>query len=187
VTIGLHPEEFAEALVRKNARSISVISGAKAALKTVRQPFQDAPRNQGPNMPRWFIAETMSSVVDRLALVGSSTERGTRRDEATTYAIPKTATKTFECIYPFGCLGSMSETPPLNVIVYAPHQRGFPLASQRSPTLNRYCIRCPIDTDLDDWIDARFWVELNEEDLDHLCSSDSAQATLAEQCVGSAF
>jgi p-hydroxybenzoate 3-monooxygenase len=67
---------------------------------------------------------------------------------------------TFERMYPFGWLGIMSETPPIKEIVYAHHERGFALASQRSPSLSRYYIQCPIGTDLAAWTDERFWDEL---------------------------
>jgi p-hydroxybenzoate 3-monooxygenase len=75
-------------------------------------------------------------------------------------AIPQNVVSTFERSYPFGWLGIMSETPPLNDIVYAQHERGFALASQRSPKLSRYYIQCPIDTNPRDWSDERFWTEL---------------------------
>ena len=45
-------------------------------------------------------------------------------------------------------------------IVYANHPRGFALASSRSPTLSRYYIQVPLDTDIADWPDERFWSEL---------------------------
>lgn len=67
---------------------------------------------------------------------------------------------TFERVYPFGWLGIMSETPPIDDIVYAQHERGFALASQRSPMLSRYYIQCPSDTNLAEWSDVRFWDEL---------------------------
>jgi len=54
----------------------------------------------------------------------------------------------------------MSETPPIEDIIYAQHERGFALASQRSPMLSRYYIQCPSDTNLADWPDNRFWSEL---------------------------
>ena len=75
-------------------------------------------------------------------------------------SIPRDVLRTFERVYPFGWLGIMSETPPLHDIVYAQHQRGFALASQRSPMLSRYYIQCPSDTDLAEWPDDRFWEEL---------------------------
>jgi p-hydroxybenzoate 3-monooxygenase len=75
-------------------------------------------------------------------------------------AIPVDVLHTFEKFYPFGWLGIMSETPPLDEIVYANHPRGFALASQRNPMLSRYYIQCELDTDINDWPDERFWEEL---------------------------
>lgn len=75
-------------------------------------------------------------------------------------SIPEDSRREFERAYPFGWLGIMSETPPLEDIVYASHERGFALASQRNPMLSRYYIQCPLDTNIDDWPDDRFWQEL---------------------------
>lgn len=75
-------------------------------------------------------------------------------------SIPQEILKTYELAYPFGWLGIMSETPPIEDIVYAHHQRGFALASQRSPMLSRYYIQCAIDANVDEWPDDRFWEEL---------------------------
>lgn len=74
--------------------------------------------------------------------------------------IPDDVLCTYEKVYPFGWLGVMSETPPLDEIVYANHPRGFALASQRNPMLSRYYIQCELDTQLEDWPDNRFWDEL---------------------------
>jgi p-hydroxybenzoate 3-monooxygenase len=75
-------------------------------------------------------------------------------------SIPGTILRTFDKGYPFGWLGIMSETKPLPEIVYANHQRGFALASQRSERLSRYYIQCPLDHDIEEWPDDRFWEEL---------------------------
>lgn len=75
-------------------------------------------------------------------------------------AIPAPVLKTYEKVYPFGWLGIMSETPPLQDIIYANHPRGFALASQRNPVLSRYYLQCDLDTDIADWPDDRFWLEL---------------------------
>jgi p-hydroxybenzoate 3-monooxygenase len=75
--------------------------------------------------------------------------------------IPVERTATFEREYPFGWLGILSETPPVShELVYANHPRGFALCSMRSTHLSRYYIQCPLDTQLDDWPDERFWDEL---------------------------
>jgi p-hydroxybenzoate 3-monooxygenase len=75
-------------------------------------------------------------------------------------AIPDSVLTTYEKEYPFGWLGIMSETPPLPDLVYANHERGFALASQRNPMLSRYYVQCPLDDTVDDWPDDRFWTEL---------------------------
>ncbi len=76
------------------------------------------------------------------------------------HSIPAELTQVYEKIYPFGWLGVMSETPPLEDIVYASHERGFALASQRNPMLSRYYIQCSLDDRPEDWPDDRFWEEL---------------------------
>ncbi len=76
-------------------------------------------------------------------------------------ALPESITRVYERVYPFGWLGIMSETPPVNdELIYARHERGFALCSMRNPTLSRYYIQCPIDADLAEWSDDRFWAEL---------------------------
>lgn len=75
-------------------------------------------------------------------------------------AIPGTVLRTFEKEYPFGWLGIMSETPPLPDLVYANHENGFALASQRNPMLSRYYVQCSLEDDVADWSDDRFWSEL---------------------------
>jgi p-hydroxybenzoate 3-monooxygenase len=75
-------------------------------------------------------------------------------------AIPASVLRTYEKAYPFGWLGIMSQTPPLEHIVYCNSPRGFALASQRNPMLSRYYVQCPLDDTVDDWPDSRFWEEL---------------------------
>lgn len=74
--------------------------------------------------------------------------------------IPRSVLKTYDKSYPFGWLGVMSETRPLPDIVYANHERGFALASQRNERLSRYYIQCPLDHHVDEWPDDLFWEEL---------------------------
>ena len=75
-------------------------------------------------------------------------------------AIPAARRRAFERTYPFGWLGILSETPPLPELIYANSPRGFALSSQRGPAMARYYVQCPLDTDLEDWPDERFWEEL---------------------------
>ncbi len=98
-------------------------------------------------------------------------------------SIPRDVLRTFERVYPFGWLGVMSETPPIEDIVYAQHERGFALASQRSPTLSRYYIQCPSNTDQEAWPDDRFWEELKarfpRELADQIVTGPSIEKSIA--------
>ena len=98
-------------------------------------------------------------------------------------AIPPSVLHTVEKVYPFGWLGVLSETPPIEEIVYARHARGFALASQRNPMLSRYYIQCPLDTRLEDWPDDRFWAELKArfppEIADRIVTGASIEKSIA--------
>ena len=97
--------------------------------------------------------------------------------------IPADVLRTFEKVYPFGWLGIMSRTPPLEDIIYANHPRGFALASQRSPMLSRYYIQCELDADLNDWPDERYWEELKarfpKEIADKIVTGPSIEKSIA--------
>lgn len=75
--------------------------------------------------------------------------------------MPKDVLKIYERVYPFGWLGVLSETRPVDEeLIYANHERGFALCSMRSPKLSRYYVQCALDEDLNEWSDDRFWEEL---------------------------
>lgn len=77
------------------------------------------------------------------------------------HAIPQDVLREYERIYPFGWLGLLSDTPPVNhELIYAHHQRGFVLCSQRSLTRSRYYLQVPLTDSVDAWPDERFWAEL---------------------------
>ncbi|MEH3036636.1 MAG: 4-hydroxybenzoate 3-monooxygenase [Sphingomonas adhaesiva] len=76
-------------------------------------------------------------------------------------AIPCDVLRVFERVYPFGWLGVLADVPPAeHELIYANHERGFALASMRSPTRSRYYIQCALDEEVADWSDDRFWDEL---------------------------
>jgi p-hydroxybenzoate 3-monooxygenase len=76
-------------------------------------------------------------------------------------AIPADVLKTFERVYPFGWLGILADVPPCDhELIYSNHERGFALASMRSPTRSRYYLQCALDEKIEDWSDERFWDEL---------------------------
>jgi p-hydroxybenzoate 3-monooxygenase len=73
------------------------------------------------------------------------------------------SSQTHERVYPFGWLGILSETPPINdELIYNNHERGFALCSMRNPQLSRHYLQCPLDTVIEDWSDDRFWAELRQ-------------------------
>lgn len=75
--------------------------------------------------------------------------------------IPEEVLTHYERIYPFGWLGLLSDTPPVNhELIYAHHERGFVLCSQRSTTRSRYYLQVPLTEKVEDWADERFWQEL---------------------------
>jgi p-hydroxybenzoate 3-monooxygenase len=76
-------------------------------------------------------------------------------------AIPRSVLKEFERVYPFGWLGVLSRTPPAShELIYANHDRGFALCSQRNANLSRYYIQAPVDDPIEKWTDQAFWDEL---------------------------
>ncbi|MEM9523527.1 MAG: 4-hydroxybenzoate 3-monooxygenase [Pseudomonadota bacterium] len=76
-------------------------------------------------------------------------------------SIPAGIRTEYERAYPFGWLGVLSETPPVNEeLIYANSPRGFALCSMRNPTLSRYYIQVPITTKPGHWSDDDFWNEL---------------------------
>jgi p-hydroxybenzoate 3-monooxygenase len=75
--------------------------------------------------------------------------------------IPAEVLTHYERVYPFGWLGMLSDTPPVNhELIYAHHERGFVLCSQRSTTRSRYYLQVPLTEKVEDWSDQRFWDEL---------------------------
>lgn len=75
--------------------------------------------------------------------------------------IPADKLKTYERVYPFGWLGLLSDTPPVNhELIYASSERGFSLSSMRSATRSRYYLQVGLEEKVEDWSDQRFWDEL---------------------------
>ena len=76
-------------------------------------------------------------------------------------AIPASIGQLYERVYPFGWLGILADVPPCNhELIYANHERGFALASMRSPTRSRYYVDVPLTERVEDWSDDRLWDEL---------------------------
>ena len=76
-------------------------------------------------------------------------------------AVPQDVIRIYERVYPFGWLGILSDTRPVNhELIYANSERGFALCTMRTMTRSRYYLQVPADEDVADWTDERFWSEL---------------------------
>jgi len=76
-------------------------------------------------------------------------------------SIPADKLKIYERIYPFGWLGVLADTLPVDEeLIYARHERGFALCSMRSPSRTRYYVQVDANEKVEDWPDERFWAEL---------------------------
>ncbi|WP_246210691.1 4-hydroxybenzoate 3-monooxygenase [Vogesella oryzae] len=99
-------------------------------------------------------------------------------------SIPAEVLKHYERVYPFGWLGLLSDTPPVNdELIYAQHERGFVLCSQRSHTRSRYYLQVPLTDKVEDWSDQRFWDELKtrlpQDVADKLVTGPSLEKSIA--------
>ena len=106
----------------------------------------------------------------------SFTKDGQRREISCTYVagcdgfhgvsratIPAAKRREFERVYPFGWLGILSRTKPVNdELIYASSAQGFALASMRSASLSRYYIQVSSTEKVEDWSDDRFWEALKQ-------------------------
>ncbi|WP_295315541.1 4-hydroxybenzoate 3-monooxygenase [Roseobacter sp.] len=98
--------------------------------------------------------------------------------------IPLDVRKEYEKVYPFGWLGILSETPPVNhELIYANSERGFALCSMRNDKLSRYYIQCSLSDSPEDWTDEAFWEELKrripKEHADALIAGPSIEKSIA--------
>lgn len=103
-----------------------------------------------------FVANGEAHRVDADFIAGCDGFRGVSRQ-----SIPVERRREYERTYPFGWLGILADVPPCQEeLIYAATDRGFALASMRSPTRSRYYIQCRVDEPLDAWPDERLWEEL---------------------------
>jgi len=99
-------------------------------------------------------------------------------------SIPAGVITEHERVYPFGWLGLLSDTPPVDdELIYARHPRGFSLSSMRSRTRSRYYLQVPLTEKVEDWSDERFWEELRkrlpEEHAARLVTGPSLEKSIA--------
>ena len=98
-------------------------------------------------------------------------------------AIPSAAVQEFERVYPFGWLGILADVPPCHPeLIYANTDKGFALASMRSPTRSRYYIQVPLTDTIDSWSEDRLWDEL-EERFNPLCDHGVTRGPALEMSI----
>ena len=150
--VGSHFMSYGQTKIQEDLYTAADLRDAalifEAADLKIHEPLSDRPHIT-------FEVDGVPERIDADYIVGCDGYHGAARP-----AIPATVLRTFEKEYPFGWLGILSETPPLPDLVYANHENGFALASQRNPMLSRYYVQCPMDDDIADWSDDRFWTEL---------------------------
>lgn len=116
-------------------------------------------RPQALDSARPFVTWSMNGATQRVDcdfVVGCDGYHGVARS-----CIPDSVTRTYERVYPFGWLGILADVPPCEEeLIYANHERGFALASMRSPTRSRYYVQCSLDEKLEEWPDDRIWDEI---------------------------
>ncbi|MDY6947110.1 MAG: 4-hydroxybenzoate 3-monooxygenase [Pseudomonadota bacterium] len=99
-------------------------------------------------------------------------------------AIPADALSVFERAYPFGWLGVLADVPPAwDELIYADSERGFALASMRSPTRVRCYLQCSLDDSVEQWSDAQFWAEfqrrLGEDVMEQMSIGAALEKSIA--------
>ena len=89
-------------------------------------------------------------------LVGADGSHGICRAE-----MPESLRTHYFKEYPFAWFGIMTEAPmSAPELIYARHERGFALISQRTEHLQRMYFQCDPTTDPDTWSDEQIWEEL---------------------------
>ncbi|MEH7130282.1 4-hydroxybenzoate 3-monooxygenase [Neobacillus drentensis] len=77
-------------------------------------------------------------------------------------AIPANVRVEKQKVYPFGWLGILAKTPPVNPeLIYSNHEKGFALISTRSPEIQRHYIQVDPKDNMANWSDDRIWSELH--------------------------
>jgi p-hydroxybenzoate 3-monooxygenase len=125
-----------------------------------------------------YVHEGVKRRIDCAYVAGCDGAHGVCRS-----TIPASVQQTYERLYPFGWLGLLSETPPVDSeLIYCHSERGFALCSMRNAELSRYYIQCDIDDTIGDWPDERFWDQLRprlpDEAADRLVTGPSIEKSI---------
>jgi p-hydroxybenzoate 3-monooxygenase len=161
--------------------TLDLMNARKAAgLTTVYQAAGVQPHDFDTDRPRvTYVKDGVTHEIDCDFIAGCDGFHGVSRA-----SIKPAAIQTFDRIYPFGWLGILSETPPVSQeLIYVNHVRGFALCTMRSNHRSRYYLQCPLDDDIKNWSDGRFWDELkrrlDQKAVDNLVTGPSIEKSIA--------
>jgi p-hydroxybenzoate 3-monooxygenase len=111
----------------------------------------------GPRPRVRYVHEGAEQVLEADFVAGCDGFHGVSRE-----TIPAGALRMFDRHYPFAWLGILVEGPPLSdELIYCRHERGFALASLRSPHIARLYLQVAPEEELGEWPDERIWRELS--------------------------
>lgn len=150
--VGRRMMAYGQTKIQEDLYAAADASGAKIVFQAEDVALHDVASDQP------FVTFTHNGVAERLDcefIAGCDGFHGVSRQ-----AIPADKRTEYLKEYPFGWLGILSETPPLPILMYANHSRGFALCSMRNPMLSRYYVQCDLTDTTDQWSDDRFWTEL---------------------------
>jgi p-hydroxybenzoate 3-monooxygenase len=150
-----------------------------AGLATIYQAADVQPHDFDTDSPRvTWVKDGVTSGIECDFIAGCDGFHGISR-----VSVKPSAIRTFERVYPFGWLGVLSETPPVShELIYTNHERGFALCSMRSMHRSRLYLQCPIEDDVDQWPDQRFWDELKRR-LDHTAADELVTGPSLEKSI----
>ena len=161
--------------------TLDLMNARKAAgLTTVYQAADVKPHDFDTDRPRVsYVKDGVSHEIECDFIAGCDGFHGVSRA-----SVKPSAIQTYERVYPFGWLGILSETPPVShELIYNNHARGFALCTMRSTHRSRYYLQCPLDDDIAQWPDDRFWDELkrrlDQKAVDELVTGPSIEKSIA--------
>jgi len=107
---------------------------------------------------RWRSSDGREQQLDCDVVAGCDGFHGVCR-----HLLPAQRARVYEREWPFAWLGILAEAAPVShELVYCLSERGFALASARSPSISRLYLQVPPDADAQDWPEHRIWDELEQ-------------------------
>ncbi|MEU9991942.1 4-hydroxybenzoate 3-monooxygenase [Streptomyces sp. NPDC048045] len=144
---------YAQTEVCKDLIALQLADGGPLLFGARALAVEDATGDR-PRVP--FRHQGREAVLECDYVVGCDGFRGVART-----AFPAAVSRVFERSYPYAWLGILADVAPSHdELVYARHDRGFALASMRSPSVSRLYLQVPAGTEAGQWTDGAIWAEL---------------------------